>query len=132
MKLQNYVRLHKALSGLSETSIWELMRENPSSREVPEVLVEVLPDEAYEWARDVAYRIGLIVDATEDRVEIEYQNCIKLPTRKDQALYLASKDPYVKAAVFNKLSGKPYLDILWKSALPVTSKFYMKVNNEDL
>lgn len=55
IKQEEYVRLHKIVTGLSEKSVWEHMTNGGA---LNEMLAE-LPDELHEWTREVWNRIDL-------------------------------------------------------------------------
>lgn len=64
VKFPEYVRLHAIITGLTERSVWELLRDGQSLKP----LLDVLPDEYHEWLAQTAYRLKK--QARERAVEI--------------------------------------------------------------
>lgn len=54
IKLSDYLRLHKILTGCSERTIWEKLRDGESL----DTWLADVPDEFHEWVQNVAERIG--------------------------------------------------------------------------
>ena len=59
VKQEDYVRLHRIITGLSERSVWELLKQGKRHDEI----CEDVPDEFHPWIRDVVTR--LYVEHTE-------------------------------------------------------------------
>lgn len=116
IKQEDYVRLHRIVTGLNERTIWEHLCAGLPLTE----LLESLPDEFHEWVRDVAARLTATVESQAAEVEHAYSTIVAdLPTgfsRKDFAL-VAVKNP-LKWALFAKLDGKAYVPDLWKNSKP--------------
>jgi RNA ligase len=63
IKQEEYVRLHRIVTGLSERSVWEHMCAGSPLGD----LLGTLPDELHAWTREVWTRISLDADLTEGR-----------------------------------------------------------------
>lgn len=117
VKLAEYVRLHKLLTGITPRMIWDELR---SGRGI-EPLIDRVPDEFYKWMRDIAD--GLQSDF--DTIEAECRSALaglSFPTRKDAAAYITKqRHPSI---LFAMLDGKPYADGIWKLLRPEASRAF--------
>lgn len=118
IKQDDYVRLHRLVTGLNERVVWEHL----SERRPLDQLITPLPDEFHDWVVDVAARLCKDVDNYADDIEAAYENAVeRLPvgyTRKDFALAIKDLPPDLKAGVFARLDGKDYRPMLWKLVRP--------------
>lgn len=105
IKGSEYVRLHKLVTGLSENSILDLLKNNQSL----ESILDKVPDEFYQWAKSVENKFK----EKFNEILIECKNNYKeLSDRKKTALYfLTQKYPQVLFAMLDK---KEINDIIWK------------------
>lgn len=116
VKQEDYVQLHRIVTGFNERVVWEHLSNGKPLGE----LLAPLPDEFHEWARRVADGLGASIQA--DVVEIESAfaaTVATLPegwTRKDFAL--KAKDHRMPWGLFAKLDGKDYLPSVWKNHYP--------------
>ena len=116
LKQEDYVALHRIVTGLSERTVWENLRDGKPLSE----LLEPLPDEFHEWTGEVAARLTATVDGNAAEVERAYSTILAgLPdgyTRKDFALQ-AARLP-IRAALFKRHDGKDYRALLWDEVRP--------------
>ena len=113
IKGEEYLRLHKIVTGVSNITIWEHLKEKRNFNE----LLDKVPDEFYDW-----------VVKTKDDLTQQYQEIIdssnsvykEFETRKETALYF-SKQRY-PAVLFKLLDKKDPSDIIWKIIKPKHSK----------
>ena len=116
IKYEEYVRLHKLVTGLNARTVWECLATGGSL----EALVEPLPDEFHAWVRKVATALTDEVEALAVAVEDAYRDIVaSLPdgfTRKDFAL-VAAKHPE-RAYLFLRLDGRDYRPKLWQRVRP--------------
>lgn len=113
IKSEEYCRLHKILTGVSNVVIWEHLSEGRNFDE----LLDRIPDEMYDY-----------IKATIKELEDKYREIIlecagvykELETRKDTALYFQTqKYPAVLFSMLNKRSVSP---IIWKLIKPKYKK----------
>lgn len=136
IKFEDYVRLHKIMTGFSNVSVWEALKEG---KDIDEMLGEV-PDEFDKWVkkiiRDIRYhkyqieeRAGKIHDYFRYG---KYNDRDPEPTKKEFVEHLdfcKIEDPIraISLAIWDK---KKYDRILWKTLKPKYQKpFWQK---EDL
>ncbi|MBN3584912.1 hypothetical protein JYB64_21170 [Algoriphagus aestuarii] len=117
VKYADYVRLHRIVTKLSERAVWEHM--GGPNGDVSD-LVSQIPEEHADWVIEVCYALKAAYMSQDQIVKDELSYVQGLPTRKDQALYLKSRNlPLgVMAAVFRALDGKDYSEVLWKVLKP--------------
>lgn len=126
-KLEDYVRLHRLVFGLTNRKIWAHLKEGRSIEE----LVQGAPDEIFDWINVTSGE--LITDKVSVQIEAEdqYADIVEaiaghLPERLRQSYChqhrrefaaLASKSPH-RAAIFALLDGKSIDDYCWDLVRP--------------
>ena len=112
VKLAEYVRLHKLLTGITEKTILEDYLMTGASIEE---LLEHVPDEFNEWVRKTIdtfrTQYGDIMSKA-----LEIMNSTQAITRKEYA-DVFTKTPYA-AILFKMLDGKDYSQLIWKMLIP--------------
>src|SRR2546430_2518525 len=113
LKYEEYVRLHRIVTGLSARTVWERIDEL-------DALVESLPDEFHGWVKAVAAELHAEVDEQLAAIEDAYLSIVDgLPedwSRKDFAL-VAGRHP-LRAGLFMRLDGKDCRTALWQRIRP--------------
>lgn len=125
IKHKDYLRLHRLLTQVSTTSIWELMRNGQSFDE----LLENIPDELYSWVRNIQAQLNAEYNSIA-RVNREIANAIVAlgyDSRRQMAEIVLAKAPH-PAVVFNMLDNKDYNQIIWKLIKPK----YQQAFREDI
>lgn len=116
VKFDEYVRLHRLLTGVNARTIWELLANGQSLNE----LIEVVPDEFYRWVHEVHD------DLVERFTDIEYaaKETLRLvdrhAERRDQAEIIKA-GPY-PGVTFAMLDAKNYGPLIWKLIRPEASR----------
>lgn len=126
IKGDEYVRLHRIISGVSTRSIWDALRNNSPLDE----MLNNVPDEVYEWIkkeRDILISQFNVID---NSVYYIFEEVKKLNSRKEQAYCLMKYYKELASVVFAKLDGKDYKKIVWKMIQPKWRPFMMP--NEDV
>lgn len=120
VKYDEYVKLHRVVTRLSERTIWEMM--NGPDGDIDE-LVSKLDEEHARWARAVAERLrGAYFTMHMHISEVAMREKAKERDRKELALAIANEPAWVKACVFMGLDGKSYKHVLWKNIRPAADK----------
>ena len=112
VKFDEYVRLHKLVTGLSVKSIWEVMQSGQNLKD----LLEKVPDEFFRWAQDVWNQLLNDYEKIEHIATIDFAEIKHLTDRKEFALQ-AMKKPY-PALLFNMFDGKDYSSLIYKHIKP--------------
>lgn len=112
IKFEDYVRLHKIMTALSEIGIWEMLRDGKT---LPEIIADI-PDEMNEWLEGVVNRLQSAFDEIEMQGQEVTRLAKKYNTRKEQAeVIMQAKNPSV---AFAMLDNKDYKKIIWKMVRP--------------
>jgi RNA ligase len=117
VKFEEYVRLHRILTGISNIAIWEYL----SAGQPLDELLEMVPDEFYDWLK-----------LTEQQLRTQFEEICSechsvfktFETRKESALYFQQQR--YPSILFNMLDGKPFDQNVWKLIRPKYSKAFKK------
>ena len=109
VKFEDYVTLHSAIFSVSTRSVWNCMREG---RPLP---VDRLPDEVYDWVREVESELRRSYASVESRASEIFGLIGHLPRREFAA---AALEYGCSSVLFKMLDGRPYGDIIWKMVEP--------------
>ena len=118
LKYEEYVRLHRLVTGVNAKTIWELLRANQPFEE----LMERVPDEFFAWVNKTKTELIEEYELLEKMAQKHFEIIATLPTRKDQALSIQKHAPEVSGVIFKMLDGQPYQDIIWKMIRPRADK----------
>lgn len=114
VKFEEYKRIHRIVCGLNEKRIWEMLRDGESV----EQYADLIPDEFYQWAKNVeqSIRIGFI--NTFDNVMAEFMEKPDTLDRKELAEYF--KTCQHTPALFSLLDDKENNaeEYVWKLIKP--------------
>ncbi|MBA2451371.1 MAG: 2'-5' RNA ligase [Chloroflexi bacterium] len=112
IKLEEYVRLHRLVTGVTHRRIWEALRMG-----IPLATLKDTASADYrQWVDDVAAEIQGRYRAIEDEARRDFKD---LGDRKANALYYATcRHP---AVLFRMLDGRPYDDVIWRLVRPEQS-----------
>lgn len=114
MKGEEYLRLHRLVTGFSSRSVWECMMKGQNIQDV----MYAVPDEFYNWIKEVEHRIQENYNMLWINAQTAYLEVKELATQKDKALVLMSKYKNVSGIVFAMLKGKDATSIIWKMIEP--------------
>lgn len=144
IKLAEYVRLHKVLTGVNARDIWRALAvtvlgpaadpkrtaqalncapaEIEAMRQVADPLAAILdnvPDEFDQWVRGICADLTAHVEALEAEIEDAFHDRAHLHTDRGAfARSVATLDPAVRAAMFLRLDGKDLALHLWRNVKP--------------
>ncbi len=124
IKGQEYVRLHRILTNISTTSIWDVLRSGGNFSE----LLDKVPDEFDGWVRETVR--GLNEDFS--RIKEDYLNIFarleeESLNRKDFAI--RAKEYAYPSILFSMLDGRDYEKYIWDLVKP---DFAKALNNNSL
>ena len=116
IKFAEYVRIHRIITGVSTISIWQYL----STGQTLEAFLEQVPDEFYDWVKQVQANLQAKFQAIETQCRAEYK---ELATRKETAMYFMTCS--YPPILFKMLDKKEYAPEIWKRLRPVFEKpFY--------
>jgi RNA ligase len=117
VKFEEYVKLHRILTGLSERRIWEHISEGGKIED----FIDGVPDEFYQFVHSVDQRLRMqhYLIMTGLRAKADHYIALNLPTRKDLALAL-SEEPD-RGWIFRAVDGQwdKLSEAIWRSLKPV-------------
>ncbi len=123
LKTDEYVRLHRLLTGVSNKSIWELLKAGSPLDEI----IEKVPDEFYEWVKQVKEELEVKHSAVMQEaaaLAVKVQGMV----RKDAAAIILKEDRTVSAAAFALMDGKQSHaeQAVWRALQPAFERPFMK------
>jgi RNA ligase len=122
MKYEEYVRLHRIITGVNKRTVWEMMRDGESLDE----LKEKVPDEFNEWLENVVGNLKINYQSVEHScgVIVNEAKSWRYGTRKLKAKYIIDNSTRSYAGVcFAMLDNKNYENIIWKMLRPESETF---------
>lgn len=113
LKGDEYMRLHKLLTGVSNVTIWDLLRNGKPIDE----LLDVVPDEFAAWVRSTVAKLTAAHAALMAKAQAEHDRIdLTTPDRKTFAME-AVKSPN-KALLFALADGKDAAGMAWRQVKP--------------
>jgi hypothetical protein len=126
IKFEEYVRLHRVMTNLSTTAVWEVV----STGGKMEDLLKDVPDEFYKKIK--AYELELkygwyqyynYCGKLHDYFRYGKYNDIEVePTKREFVEHIKDKHPKVKSILFAMWDGKDYSKIIWNILKPEFEK----------
>lgn len=123
LKQEDYVALHKVVTGLNEQVVWEYTKEDRVNE-----LLDSIPDELHDWVREVSDRLYEEWTVKHYAVLDMYHAADDNPnniTRKDYALWFKDwAEPWMMPALFHRLDERfdALKDVLWNVVKPSKEK----------
>ena len=117
VKFDEYVRLHRLITGVNKRRIWDILRNHQSLDE----LLDRVPDEFYSWVKATKRSLEMEYSVIEAIASTHWEIVKDLPDRKSQALALKKILPSQRVAipiVFKMLDNKPYEELIWRILKP--------------
>jgi RNA ligase len=126
IKGEEYLRLHKIMTNVSTTAIWEIMS---SGGDIDAILKDV-PDEFYKKIKSYVstlkygyYQYWNQLGKTYDYFRFGKYGDIEVePTKKQFAEHIKDHHPIAKSIMFAMWDGKDYDKIIWKALKPEYKK----------
>ncbi len=121
IKGDEYKRLHRILTNISNRDIWEYLKEGKPFDE----LLDKVPDEFYNWVKETAHNFTVRFE----NIDEEYNNIFNLifstiDSKKDFAE--KAKCYTYSSLLFAMYDGKPTHNIIWKLLYPNYTKPFKK------
>jgi RNA ligase len=126
IKGEEYLRLHKIMTNLSTTAVWEILS---SGGNIDDILKDV-PDEFYKKIKSYVstlnygyYQYYNQLGKAYDYFRFgKYGDKEVEPTKKEFAEFIKDKHPIAKSIMFAMWDGKDYDKIIWKALKPEYKK----------
>jgi len=114
VKYDEYVRLHRLVTGVTTRRIWDLLRNN----EPVEEMIERVPEEFEKWVKETIKNLTIKYEVIEIGSILSLGGIKKLKTRKEQAIEIMKNHKDLSSILFAMLDDKPYDQIIWKLIKP--------------
>lgn len=114
VKFEEYVRLHKIMTGVNAKRVWEFLKEGQDLAP----MLERVPDEFYQWITKTERNLREQYLDREQAATAVWAMVKDLETRREQAAVILQQKKAIPGVVFNMLDGKMYDHIIWKDIEP--------------
>ena len=115
VKFDEYCRLHRIVTEVSNLDIWETMMNNRSMEEI----LDRVPDEFYNWVRDTKDELLKNYKTIEDEAK---SHCIEFENRREFAEYVKKQKKNLQGIIFSMVDGNDYSENIWKQIRPKFQK----------
>jgi RNA ligase len=117
IKFEDYVRLHKIMTNLSTTAVWEVLL---NGQNMDPILKDV-PDEFYQKIREYEHKLHCEFLAMKSEYEDHFESIRRLGTRKLFAQFANTcfKHPKILFAMYD---GKSVDEMIWRIIKPEFKK----------
>lgn len=113
IKFEEYLRLHRIITQVSNLNIWEYLKTGQSMEEI----LERVPDEFFDWVKQTKLELENKYSIIENQCKSDFK---VLESRKETALYfLTCRYPSV---LFGMFDNKDYSATIWKIIRPTFEK----------
>ena len=116
VKFEEYIRLHRLITGVNAKTIWDLLRHKQSIDE----LMERVPEEFYKWVKDTKKSFEDAYKTWEDTAFEVLKRTEKMESRKEIAEFI--KEYNCRSIVFAIIDKKDYSKIIWQMLKPKADK----------
>lgn len=116
IKFEEYKRLHRIFTNVSNKSIWEILKNEEDFKE----LIDRVPDEFFNWLDNTKNDLLKQYKQVEDISKQQYRSPEEFESMKDFAEYTL-KQPY-PTVLFKMKDNKNYSEFIWKTIKPAYSR----------
>lgn len=122
IKFEDYVRLHKIMTGLSEIGIWEMLRDGKDP------ITPEIPDEMHGWISGVVNDLRAKFAGIWGDAQLTVQLVQGKATRKEQAMEIMQHHKHISGVAFSILDKKEASAVktVWQMVRPKGSHVYKK------
>ena len=122
LKFEEYVRLHRLITGFSNLDIWRCLK----SGDDISILLERVPDEFDRWVRSTIEDFKDKYNEIEESAKLEFEK-IYVEDQKEFAKIAIEYPPMMRSVLFNLYHGTDSSTFIWRNLRPVYSKpFWQK------
>ena len=113
IKFEEYLRLHRIITQVSNLNIWEYLKTNQPIEEV----LERVPDEFFNWVKKTKSDLENQYAVIENQCKADFK---VLDSRKETALYFLTCQ--YSGVLFAMLDNMDYSEIIWRMIRPTFEK----------
>lgn len=111
IKGDEYLRLHRIMTAISTTSIWECLKNGDDIL----TLLKDVPDEFYNKVDEFVYQLETEYNLIDTQHKLIYK---KIYTEDKKQFALKAKEYGLSGILFNMYNGKDYSEVIWKAIKP--------------
>lgn len=126
IKSDDYVRLHRVITGFSSKHIWECLA---NGTQLDDILKNI-PDEFYKWAKQIEDDLREKFRKVVYQTQLAFKATQEFDSRKEKAIKLVSDYPDVASFVFALLDDRDIEPLIWKSLRPKYEQPFKKDTEE--
>lgn len=124
IKYDEYVRLHRLVTGVTARSIWELLAAGNSVDD----LLQRVPEEFEAWVKETVDRFCSQFTEIEERAKRDFER--SNPSNDRRAFALEAKSRLYPSILFAMYDNKPYDHMIWKMIKPKAERPFKKEDDE--
>ena len=121
IKGEEYLRLHKIMTNVSTTSVWEVLSNGGNFDD----MIKDVPDEFYDKIRKYSiilkYDYIAILEDARKRFNYYYENNFS-PTKKEYALWVQTQPQQLQPLLYRIFDNKEYSSYIWRLIKPEFQK----------
>lgn len=117
IKFEEYVRLHRLITGVNKRRIWDILRSGGDLSE----LLDRVPDEFFKWVKDSVDDLNNQFKEIREEAGKVYVELIESTTSRKEFALEAQKHPRVRAFLFMMRDNKPeevIASAIWRTLKP--------------
>lgn len=122
LKFEEYVRLHRLITGVNNKAIWDLLRNGESVDE----LLDRVPDEFYNWVKKTKEELEKEYSMIALYCKVCLSNIATLEWAEEEGIIKETAEQIKKSkypsVIFAMWRNKEYKDVIWKLIKPEYSK----------
>ena len=126
IKGDEYVRLHRILTNISNRDIFEYVKNNESMDEI----LEKVPDEFYDWVKETKSHFEHQFKTIDLEYRLIFKNITERNNITDKKTFAHYALSYGNSSIlFAMFDNKEYKHMIWKTIYPSYSKPFKKDEN---
>ncbi len=126
VKFEEYKRLHRIFTNVSNKSIWEILRTGGDFKE----LIDRVPDEFFNWLDDTRNDLLKQYQEIEDISKKQYRSPEEFESMREFAEY--TKGQSYPPILFKMRDNKDYSEFIWKTVRPEYSRPFKQEDSQNV
>lgn len=124
IKGEEYVRLHRILTGFSNIDVWEYLKDKKDFNE----FLDTVPDEFDNWVKETARDLTIRFENIKKEYVWIYEHILRLENSNNRKVFAEHSKRYNHPSIlFKMFDNKEYDDYIWKLIKPTYQKpFWQK------
>lgn len=115
IKFEEYVRLHKIITGISNRTIWEYLKDKKSFDEI----LDKVPDEFYSWVKETAKNLTIRYENIEKEYKWIFEHIMEVKNSNERKVFAEFAKRYSHPSILFKMKdNQNYENIIWKIIYP--------------